>query len=101
MKDIRSLIALDNYFEVHGKVPQHDEDGEKACSNEIVGSFKLLLSAAQENVALSQLVSLPERLSPFTSRKGFRQMIGSRDNVFRIRDQLLEPLSTIEGLDSA
>jgi hypothetical protein len=89
MRDVIFLIfLLNNYFETCVKETHHDEEGEKRRSNEIVSKFRSLLSPAQGNVALSQLISLPETLSPFTTQETSRQRIGSRENVFRIRDQL-------------
>jgi hypothetical protein len=102
MKDVRFLIFLfKSYFEIYVREAKHDEDGERRCSSEIVSKFRNLLSLAQGSVALSQLTNLPEGLSPFTTQETSRQMIGSRDNVFRLRDQLLLLLYTIEAaLDS-
>ena len=75
---------------------QHDEAGEKRRSNEIVSKFRSLLSSVKGNMALSQLINLPENLSPFTMQETSRQKIGSRDNVFKIRDELRHLLYNVE-----
>lgn len=101
MRDVTFLIfLLNNYFETCVKETHHDEEGEKGRSNEIVSKFRSLLSLAQGNVALSQLINLPETLSPFTTQETSRQTTSSRENVFRIRDQLRHLLHNEEALNS-
>jgi hypothetical protein len=53
MKDARFLIfLLKSHFETCVRETQHDEEGEKRRSNEIVSKFRSLLGSAKGNMAL-------------------------------------------------